>query len=119
MTMNSIEFFVNRRPGYTQARSHTRVPASFPVRVVNATSLRLADEARDVSEAGVGVSTRHPLSPMTLVSLRLELSTTSEPIEVLGRVMWSTDSAMGLRFEQPDERLRAGVARLRAALERL
>ncbi|MDX2013441.1 MAG: PilZ domain-containing protein [Myxococcaceae bacterium] len=117
--MNSVEFFVNKRPGYTQARSHLRVPASFPVRVVNATSLRLADEARDVSEAGVGVLTHSPLPPMTLVPLRLELPTSSEPIEVLGRVMWSTTSAMGLRFEQPDERLHSGVARLRAALDRL
>jgi hypothetical protein len=117
--MNSVEFFVNRRPGYTQARSHTRVPATFPVRIVNTSSLRLADEARDVSEAGVGVVTHSPLAPMTLVPLRLELPTASEPIEVLGRVMWSTPSAMGLRFEQPDERLQAGVARLRADLERL
>jgi hypothetical protein len=117
--MNSVEFFVNRRPGYTQARSHARVPATFPVRVVSTSTLRLADEARDISEAGVGVVTQSPLSPMTLVPLQLELPSTSEPIEVLGRVMWSTPSAMGLRFEQPDERLHAGVARLRAALERL
>ncbi|MCU0701888.1 MAG: PilZ domain-containing protein [Myxococcaceae bacterium] len=110
---------MNKRPGYTQARSHTRVPASFPVRVVNAAALRLADEARDVSEAGVGVSTSSPLPPMTLVPLRLDLPTSTEPIEVLGRVMWSTSSAMGLRFEQPDERIHTGVARLRAALERL
>jgi len=115
----NVEIYVSRRPGYTQARRHDRVPATFPVQVVSSSSLRLADEARDVSEGGVGVATTCPLTPMSLVPVRLELPTSREPIEVLGRVMWATDSAMGLRFEQPDMRLSDSIGRLRAALVRL
>lgn len=114
----NVEIYVSKRPGYTQARRHTRVPATFPVQVM-AQHLRLADEARDVSEGGVGVVTTVPLAPMTLVPLRLELPTAKEPIEVLSRVMWATDGAMGLRFEQPDMRLTDSVERLRTAMDRL
>lgn len=115
----SVEIYVSKRPGYTQARRHNRVPASFPVRVVSNSSLRLADEARDVSEGGIGVATNSPLIPMSLVPVRLEFPTAKEPIEVLGRVMWATDTAMGLRFEQPDVRLNDSIERLRAAMDRL
>lgn len=115
----SVEIYVSRRPGYTQARRHNRVLASFPVRVVSNSSLRLADEARDVSEGGIGVATSCPLTPMSLVPVRLELPTAKEPIEVLGRVMWATDTAMGLRFEQPDVRLTDSIERLRAAMDRI
>lgn len=114
----SVEIYVSRRPGYSQMRRHTRVPTSFPVRLVSP-SLRLADEARDLSESGIGVLTKHPLDPMTLVPVRLELPTEREPIEVLSRVMWATQDAMGLRFEQPDDRLHDSVQRLRAAMERI
>ncbi len=113
-----VERYVSKRPGYTQARRHNRVPASFPVRVVSS-SPRLADEARDVSEGGIGVATTSPLTPMSLVSVRLELPTATEPIEVLCRVMWATETAMGIRFEQPDVRLTDAIERLRAAMERL
>lgn len=115
----SVEIYVSKRPGYTQARRHNRVPASFPVRVVSNSSLRLADEARDVSEGGIGVATNSPLTPMSLVPVRLEFPTAKEPIEVLGRVMWATDTAMGLRFEQPDVRLTDSIERLRAAMDRI
>jgi hypothetical protein len=115
----SVEIYVSKRPGYTQARRHNRVPAAFPVRVVATSSLRLADEARDVSEGGVGVATTSPLTPMTLVPVRLDLPSSAEPIELLGRVMWATETAMGLRFEQPDVRLNDSVQRLRAAMARL
>lgn len=115
----SVEIFVSKRPGYTQARRHPRVPASFPVRLVSSSSLRLTDEARDVSEGGVCVVTKNPLSLMTLVPVRMELPTAKEPIEVLGRVMWATSDAMGLRFEQPDVRLMDSIERLRAAMHRI
>jgi hypothetical protein len=73
-----------------------------------------ADEARDISETGIGVSTKHPLQPMTLVALQLQIPESAERVEVLSRVMWNTDSAMGLRFEQPDERVVRWVRQLRA-----
>jgi hypothetical protein len=113
-----VERYVSKRPGYTQARRHQRVPASFPVRVVSS-NLRLADAARDISEGGIGVATNSPLTPMTLAPVCLELPNAKEPIEVLCRVMWATDTAMGIRFEQPDVRLTDAIERLRAAMERL
>lgn len=114
----NVEYFVSKRPGYTQARRHVRVPATFPVQVVSK-DLRLVDEARDLSEGGVGVATKHPLPPMTLVPMRLELPTAKEPIEILGRVMWANERAMGLRFEQANVVLTDSIERLRAAFERL
>ena len=113
-----VEIYVSKRPGYSQARRHTRVPTSFPVRIV-CDGLRLADEARDLSLSGVGVMTKHPLAPMTLVPVRLELPDQREPIEVLSRVMWASADAMGLRFEQPDMRLQDSVYRMQAALDRI
>lgn len=114
----NVEIYVSKREGYTQARRYERVPASFPVQVLGG-SLRLTDEVRDVSEGGIGVATPTPLAPMSLVPVRLEFPTEREPIEVLGRVMWSRDGAMGLRFEQPDERLTQSVERLRGAMHRI
>lgn len=113
-----IEIYVGKRLGYSQARRHTRVPASFPVHLVCG-GLRFADEARDLSESGVGVLTKSPLPPMTLVPVRLEVPCFREPIELLGRVMWATGDAMGLRFEQPDERLQDSVYRMQTALGRI
>jgi hypothetical protein len=114
----NVETYVSRRPGYTQARRHVRLPTSFPVQVVSK-ELRLVDEARDLSEGGIGVATSNPLPLMALVPVRLELPTARESIEVLGRVMWATDKAMGLRFEQANIALTDSIERLRAAFERL
>ena len=114
----NIEYIVSKRPGYTQARRHVRVPTTFPVQVVSK-ELRLVDEARDLSEGGIGVATKRPIPPMTLVPVRLELPTEKQPVEVLGRVMWATDTAMGIRFEQTNAALTDSVERLRAAFERL
>ena len=33
--------------------------------------------------------------------------------------MWATDTAMGIRFEQPDVRLTDSIERLRAAMDRI
>ena len=74
--------------------------------------------ATDLSEAGMKVHTARPLTPMTLVSLRLELPH-DEPIDVLGRVMWSGQHMMGIRFERTDPRVSDAVARLRMSFERI
>ena len=115
-TMELVEAMFSRREGYSQARRHPRVPADFPI-FVRDRELRLTDRARDVSEVGVGVETDHPLAPMTLVSLRLELPHASTPVNVLGRVMWSSGTAMGIRFEQNDPVLLDVVDRLRRELQ--
>jgi hypothetical protein len=114
----AVELIVNRPKGFTEARTHERVPASFPVRL-KTPGLRLADEARDVSETGVGVLTKSPLTPMTVVPLVLEIPLPGGPIELMGRVMWSTPTAMGLKFEQLDPRLTDSVHTLRQALKRI
>ena len=103
---------------YTQARCFERYPAQFPV-LVKSSEYRLYDEVRDVSEGGIGVATLHPMPPMTLVKVVLEAPHESDPIEVLGRVMWSRPGAMGIRFEQSDSRVFAAVDRIAKDLQRL
>lgn len=112
----AVEFYVAKRDGYSQARRHTRVPTDFPV-LVRSDGLRMADRARDISEVGIGVATDKPLSPMTLVSVQLELPHTRQPVSLLGRVMWSSGAAMGIRFEQNDPILFDVVDRLRRELD--
>lgn len=114
----TVEFFMLRSHDYTQARRFERVPAVFPVHVRSG-ELRVYDQARDVSEAGLGLETVRPLAPMTLVSLRLDVPHCPEPLDVLGRVMWATETEMGVRFEQPEPQLSDVVQRLRRDFERL
>ena len=113
------ETFSERRTySYSQARCHERYPAQFPV-LVKTGEYRLYDEVRDVSESGVGVTTRHPMAPMTLVTVLLAAPQERDPIEVLGRVMWSQADAMGIRFEQVEQRLLGTVDRIAKDLQRI
>lgn len=112
-----IEYFTSKQQSYSQARRHSRLPADFPV-LVRSTELRVDDRVTDVSEAGIGIATHRPLSPMQLVSMRLRLPQDGELVEVLGRVMWATDQRMGIRFEQADTRVTDAVSRLRQSYER-
>ena len=113
------EFFKEPRMySYSQARHHERYPAQFPV-LLQSSEYRLYDEVRDVSEGGVGVATLHPMPPMTLVKLVLEAPHERDPIEVMGRVMWSRPGAMGIRFEQSDARVFAAVDRIAKDLQRI
>lgn len=114
----TIEFYVSKSHHYSQARRFTRLPADFPVHV-RTSDLRVNDRAADLSEAGIGVMTPRPLSPMTLVSLRLELPHHSEPVDVLGRVMWCSEHMMGIRFEKSDSRVSEVVERLRQSYDRI
>ena len=100
-----------------QARRHARVPVSFPV-YVRSDGLRLGDMVCDVSEGGLGVVTTSPLPETSLVSLRLE-PPRAEPIELLARVMWVSETMMGLRVEQHEGDLLDAVDRLRRALDRI
>jgi hypothetical protein len=111
------EYFTSKRQSYSQARRHPRLPADFPV-LVRSSELRVDDRVTDLSEAGIGVATHRPLSPMQLVSMRLQLPQDGEAVEVLGRVMWATGHRMGIRFEQADARVTDAVARLRQSYER-
>lgn len=112
------EIFVSKPHHDTQARRFSRLPTDFVVHV-RSEELRMNDRANDLSEAGIGVSTTRPLPPMSLVSLRLELPHGAEAVEMLGRVMWSTDHMMGVRFEQTDPRVSDVVWRIRQDYERI
>ncbi|PZR16597.1 MAG: hypothetical protein DI536_05380 [Archangium gephyra] len=114
----TVEFFVAKAHRYTQARRYMRLPADFPVQVL-ADELRVNDRVLDISEAGIGVRTVRPLSPMALVSLRLEVPHDPQPIDLLGRVMWRTRDQMGIRFEQKDPRLGDVLFRLRQTYARI
>ena len=114
----TVEFFMSKPMHYTQARGFSRVPADFPVQVIT-DELRVNDRANDLSESGVGVRTLRPLPPMSLVSLRMEVPHTEAPIEVLGRVMWSREKTMGIRFEQSCPRLCDVMMQLRRDFTRL
>lgn len=114
----TIEFFSVQSHEYTQARRHHRLPVDFNVHV-RSPKLRLSDRACDLSEGGLGVETDEPLSLMELVSLRLECPHLAEPVDVLGRVIWTGARRMGIRFEQVDPRLHDALDRLRQDFERI
>lgn len=112
----TIETFVSKvRSSYSQARRFNRVPTTFPV-FIRSDELRLADQAVDLSEGGVRIETDTPLPNMSLVAMRLELPR-GESVDVIGRVMWVGQSAMGVRFEQRDPVLIETVDRLRRELD--
>ena len=114
-----IEFFRRENPfSYTQARRHPRFATDFLVRVRNGEQ-RTSDRVRNLSEGGVAIDTRAPLAPMTLVQLTLEIPSEPKPIDLVGRVMWATDAAMGVRFEQSDSRVLECVDHLSREAERL
>lgn len=112
----TIETFVAKyRDSYTQARRFSRVPATFPV-FIRSDELRMADYASDLSEGGVRIETDTPLPSMSLVAMHLELPR-GESVDVIGRVMWTTNNSMGVRFEQRDPLLLETVDRLRRELD--
>lgn len=115
--MQAVEFFVVKGSKYSQERRHPRVPVDFPV-LLKTEGFRVSDRARDVSECGLGLETTQPLPVMALVNVHLELPHAG-PVDVLGRVMWSTPGAMGVRFEQIDARVSDSVAKLRSEFQRI
>jgi hypothetical protein len=114
----TVEYFHSADRSYTQARRHERVPADFLVQI-RGDEGRIADHARDFSEGGLGVATTNPLPAMTLVSLRLTLPHHRVPVDVLGRVMWSSPNTMGIRFEQSEPRIHDTLDRMRRDLDRI
>jgi hypothetical protein len=114
----TIEFYVSKSLRYTQARRFARLPADFAVHL-RTDELRVNDRVTDISEAGMKVHTTKPLTPMSLVSMRLDLPHATEPVDVLGRVMWSSRQMMGIRFEKTDARVTDVVERLRQAYDRI
>jgi PilZ domain len=103
---------------YSQARRHDRFPVDFLVSL-RWPGMRLADRALDLSEGGLCVQTAQPLHPMTLISMRLEVPPSEAPIDLLGRVMWTRDDTMGIRFESSDPRLFDAIGKMRQDFDRL
>jgi Tfp pilus assembly protein PilZ len=94
------------------------MPVDFAV-TLRWPGLRMADRAVDLSEGGLAVETSEPLDAMTLVSLRLELPYLQQPVDVLGRVVWTGPSLMGIRFESSDSRVFDSLHRLRQDIARI
>lgn len=113
-----IEFLVGKKHPATHARRHDRMPVDFAV-TLRWPGLRMADRAVDLSEGGLAVETSEPLDAMTLVSLRLELPYLQQPVDVLGRVVWTGPSLMGIRFESSDSRVFDSLHRLRQDIARI
>lgn len=113
-----IESFTGRQHASTHARRHDRMPVDFAV-TLRWPGLRMADRAVDLSEGGLAVETSEPLDAMTLVSLRLELPYLQQPVDVLGRVVWTGPSLMGIRFESSDSRVFDSLHRLRQDIARI
>ncbi len=103
---------------YAEDRRFSRLPTDFMVHL-RTNELRVNDRANDISEAGVKIVTSRPLPPKSLVSIRLDLPHGVEPVELLGRVMWSAENTMGIRFEQTDPRVTDVVFRIRQDYERI
>ena len=49
--------------------------------------------------------------------MSLEVPTPDQPLDVLGRVVWTRADSMGIRFVDPDPELYRALARLRREIE--
>jgi hypothetical protein len=117
--MKQVEHLVTtQQQPLVEARIHRRVPVDFTV-TLRWPGLRMADHATNLSEGGIGLETSDPLEPMTLVSLRLELPHSHASVDVLGRVVWTGQGAMGIRFESSDSRVFDTLMRVRQDIERI
>jgi hypothetical protein len=85
----------------TDGRRDKRVEAHVPVKI--RWPGRSADEAVNVSATGIQLHTAEPLNAPTLVAL--EISHPLCALNVLGHVRWATSDAMGIEFDERDERV--------------
>jgi hypothetical protein len=103
---------------WSAPRSHLRYAVDLLVRV-RTSEARLVDRAVNLSKGGIAIRTADPLAPSTRVSLGVQLPPMLELVNVVGEVMWTDGVHMGLRFDEPDERVGDFVERLARDSERL
>ena len=99
-------------------RRYRRVAGDLRV-FTRGTWVPFAEDAHDVSEGGVGITTARPLRKGTRALFGLRLPNQDQVLELRGTVVWSTDTAMGVAFEQQDGLLSDYVAKLRRAEDSL
>lgn len=71
------------------------------------------DRAANVSQGGICLLATEPLTGKTLVSMAFTIPNEPRVLKMLGRVMWVSGAAMGIRLDVFDLRLREAVQRCR------
>lgn len=84
-------------------RRDVRIGAQMPVKV--RWPGRAPDTCVNISASGVQLKTTDPLNVSTLVAMEITHPLCS--VNVLGRVRWATADAMGIEFDDRDERVKA------------
>ena len=99
-------------------RRTLRVPTHLKVRFTRGSTIEVSS-TQEISEGGLFLITRRPLSPGTPLHLEIDGGDPGGPIEVEGTVAWirRTDdgdgpAGMGIRFDHPDQEKQAAIGRL-------
>ena len=98
----------------SNARRFRRLPSDVRV-FTRGTWVPFAEDARDVSEGGVGIVTARPLPVGTRALFALALPHREQVIELRGTVVWAGQGAMGVAFEHHHPMLNDYVDRLSKA----
>lgn len=100
----------------SNSRRYQRLPADVRV-FTRGTWVPFAEDARDVSEGGLGIVTQRPLPVGARALFALSLPHSDQVIELKGTVVWSTRGAMGISFEHQHPLLSGYVGKLRKVAE--
>ena len=68
-------------------------------------------KAFDISEGGLRLESEGELNPNFLIKMNFELIK-DRPVEVFGRIMWSSERSHGIRFMVADHEIQHGVRAL-------
>ena len=99
-------------------RRTLRVPTHLKVRFTRGSTIDVSS-TQEISEGGLFLITRRPLTPGTPLHLEIDDGDLEATIEVEGTVTWvrRTDdgdgpAGMGIRFDHPDEEQQAAIGTL-------
>jgi len=92
-------------------RLHRRFAGSCRI-FARGESLLPVSPVRDISRGGMRVMTGSPLSVGTRSTFGVQLPDGSEPVDMVGKVVWASADAMGLAFDVTPPELTAYIASL-------
>ena len=68
--------------------------------------------SRDISEGGLKLEASGKIESDSLLKLNFEV-VDNQPVEIYGKVIWTQDNHLGIRFMMPDPVLRKGIRSMR------
>jgi uncharacterized protein (TIGR02266 family) len=95
-------------------RAHPR--KNMLTRVDYATDKFFSEYAHNISEGGMCIETRKPLTVGTDTTLAFTMPESETPIKVKGEVVWTGEKEMGLKFKEVDESTEGKIKSILSAM---